>query len=187
MKKMMKQLTILTAGVAAGAMAWAPSAHAADGLTVTVGSATITEGASGMARVPLTLSAAAPVGGICLSVAVGGSGDSARENDDYVWAGSLITMAEGETTSSVLIPIVDDLEPELAKTISVNVQQIECPGARSAASVQVQSLGVGTVTVLDNDNLPETGGSASLAWYGLGSLALGAAVMAAGRRRQRLA
>lgn len=183
----MKKLMILTAGVAAGALAWAPSAHAADGLTVNVGSTTITEGASGMARVPITLSAPAPSGGVCLSVVVGRAGDSARENNDYVFAGSLVTLAEGETASSFIIPIVDDLEPELVKTISVDVNQVDCPGARSAAAVQVQSQGVGTVTVLDNDDLPETGGSATLVWYGLGSLALGGAVVAAGRRRQRLA
>lgn len=184
----MKKLMILTAGLAAGAMAWAPAAHASeDGITVSVGSITVVEGDTGTARVPLTLSAPAPAGGVCLAVSVGGSDDSAVQSDDYLWAGGLVTVPAGQDSASVQIPLVDDLDPEATKTISVDVRQVPCPGAASASVIRVQSLGKGTVTILDNDDLPVTGGSATLAWCGLGSLAVGATVLLATRRRQRLA
>lgn len=183
----MKKLLILTAGLAAGAMAWAPAAHASeDGITVSVGSIRVVEGDNGTARIPLTLSAPAPVGGVCLAVTVGGSGDSAVQSSDYLWAGGVVTVAAGQDSATVQIPLVDDLDPEATKTISVDVRQIACPGAVSASVIHVQSNGKGTVTILDNDDLPETGGSATLAWYGLGSLAVGAAALLA-TRRQRLA
>ena len=182
MKKITK--TALTAAtVATAALVWAPTAHASEGYVVTVGSVTVEEGATPTASVPVSLSAVAPAGGLCLKVQVGKAGDTALDENDYVaQSDHVITIVQGSSSGLIQVPIVDDLEAEVEQEFSVAVAEVSCVGS-SAVFGPVDTSSTGRVTVLDNDLLPSTGGSANLAWLGLGLLGLGAAGFVGSRRR----
>jgi hypothetical protein len=181
--KIITKTALTAATLAAGVLAWAPMAHASDGYVVTVGSVTIEEGSAATASVPVSLSAPAPAGGLCLKVELGRPGDTALDENDFVaQAGQTVTIAEGGTSATILIPIVDDLEAEVQQSFSVAVTEVACVGV-SALAGPVNTDSTGQVTVLDNDLLPSTGGSANLAWLGLGLLGLGAAGFVGSRRR----
>lgn len=183
----MSKTAVAAAALAAGALAWAPSAHASEGYVVTVGSVTVTEGAAPTASVPLSLSQVAPDGGLCLKVVLGHEGDSAREDNDFVaQSGQSVTFASGSSSAIVQVPIVDDLEAEVEQSFTVAVAQVDCVGT-SAVVGPVDTTSTGHVTVLDNDALPQTGTSTGLAWVGLGALGLGALGLVGSRRRQRTA
>lgn len=183
----MSKTALAAAALAAGALAWAPAAHASEGYVVSIGSATVIEGAAPTASVPLTLNSVAPVGGLCFKVVLGHEGDSAREDNDFIaQTGQSVTFAAGSSSAIVQVPIVDDLEAELDQSFTVSVSQADCEGPSSAVD-SVDTTSTGRVTVLDNDALPQTGASTGLAWVGLGALGLGALGLVGSRRRQRTA
>ena len=184
----MKKLLILAAGAAAGTIAWAPVAHAeSPTYTVSVGSASVTEGDSAAAVVSLTLNQAAPAGGLCFAVTIGAPSDSATAGEDYVaQADQVVSIAEGSTTGTVSVPIVDDLEPELDKVFTVSVAPTACGGSHAPAPA-VTVTNDGTVNLADNDALPDTGVSVGYGWAGLGLLGAGVTALMASRRRGRLA
>ena len=179
---------IALAALGTGAFIWAPTAHAAEATyVVTVGSVTVSEGAVPTASVPLSLSQVAPSGGLCLRVNLGLEGDSALSDNDFVaQPGQWVAISAGQSSATALVPIIDDLEAETEQAFTVSVSRIDCVGVTDFAG-SVDTSDTGRVTVLDNDALPLTGGSAGLLWAALGLLGLGGIAVGGSRRRTRLA
>ena len=105
---------------------------------------TAAEGAN--ATLTVTLSEAAPTGGVALTVSTGYGGGSTATADDVGSIASPVTVAEGETALAITIPTVDDAVDEDDETFTVTV---------AATTSGWEKAGDGrdtaTVTITDDD------------------------------------
>ena len=161
-----------------------PSAQAGNGgtLAVNIGDAEVTEGTDATATVAITLSSPAPVGGFCIEVSQGGSGDTAEPTADYLFTQIQFNFPQGATGGNANIAIVDDEVLELTETLEVKSVQIACgtaepgilPGINAVTTINTSDTG--TVTIIDDDEGPLTGSGSLL--MGAGAVALLAGLLA---------
>ncbi len=128
--------------------------------TVTVSSSTktyavtsaVTAAEGSDASLEVTLSEAAPSGGLELSVAYGHSGDSTATPADIGTAPAAVTVEEGETTATLTIPLADDDLVEGDETFTATLPTAVAGWYAAATGA------VATVTVDDgDDDLAEIG------------------------------
>lgn len=83
----------------------------------------------------LTLSAAAPVGGVTVNYSLTGTADI---NTDYTdpQTGS-ITIAEGNTTATLTLNVTDDADPESPETIVITLDNVSSPYIIAAATASI--------------------------------------------------
>ena len=109
--------------------------------------ADVTVDESDDAEIVLTLSEAAPTGGLAFDVALGYSGANAASAQDLgTPLPSTVTVAEGETTARITVPLNHDDVAEGNETFSVTVSTSASGWARKS-----QGEDVATVTIRDDD------------------------------------
>lgn len=108
---------------------------------LTIGDVTIDEG-SGSATVPLTLSEISSINTVIDILTVTGT----ATNSDFTATNVTLIIPAGQTTTSVNIPITDDLIDEANETFTVE-------GTITSGNT-VNNTAVGTVTIIDNDSTP---------------------------------
>ena len=113
-------------------------------------SATSTAAEGGNAALTITLSEAAPSGGVSFTVTAGYSGQTATAAD----VGSItspVTVAEGETTLDITIPTADDAVDEDDETFTVTI-------ATTATGWEKEGDGrdTATITITDDDTAAVT-------------------------------
>lgn len=108
---------------------------------LTIGDLTIDEG-SGSATVPLTLSEISNINTVIDILTVTGT----ATNSDFTATNVTLIIPAGQTTTSVNIPITDDLIDEADETFTVE-------GTITSGNT-VNNTAVGTVTIIDNDSTP---------------------------------
>ncbi len=103
------------------------------------------------AEVMVTVSAALSAE-LALEVTTGGTADTATAGTDYTVLASdaTVTIATGETSAIISIPIMDDTEPESAETFTVTVSNPTIGGADADDQVTLNRA-TATVTIQDND------------------------------------
>lgn len=152
--------------------------------TAEIGTARVVEGSTGWVELPVTLSEPAPEGGLCFDVTVGADGDSARLNQDYLdFVASVVRIRGGATSAVVAIPILDDLEPEFDKVLTVSLLPASCAGLGEPA-VAVEVAKAGGLVLVDNDDLPMTGTSTDMVWFAVALAGIGAGLVVAARARR---
>lgn len=179
---------MVAAATAVTTMSFAGAAQADPAPTVgyiaEIGTARVVEGSTGWVELPVTLNEAAPAGGLCFNVLVGADGDSARLNEDYLdFVTSVVRIRAGATSAVVAIPILDDLEPEFDKVLTVSLVAASCAGI-GEPSVSVEVAKAGGVVLVDNDDLPLTGTSTDMVWFAIALAGLGAGLVIAARARR---
>ena len=112
-------------------------------LTLTVDKATVSE-EEGAVTVTATLDNPAVGDGVEVTLTAG-DGSTATANDDYTLPPAF-TIAEGETTATATLTIVDDAETEVAETIEL--------GADTGSSGLITVGATVTISPSDNDNNP---------------------------------
>ena len=131
-----------------------PQQSPADRTYSVTAAARATEG--GNASLTVTLSQAAPEGGVEFSVTAGYSGDSTAMADDVGSITSPVTVAQGNTTLAITIPTAADAVDEDDETFAVTV------AARAAGWEKARDgRDTATVTIEDDDTAGVTVNAAS--------------------------
>ena len=131
---------------------WSPIAEGTAGetsepKTFSVTSA-VTAAEGGDAELVITLSEAAPTGGVEFDVTVSyGSGAAAADSGDVTAPGATVTVASGETSATVSIPIARDADEEGDETLTVAF----APTGTGASEWAEKPAGAGTATVTITD------------------------------------
>ncbi len=110
---------------------------------LSVGAASVAEGASGTANLVFTVSLSAPAAGP-VSVAYATANGTATAGSDYTAAGGTLTFAAGETSKTVTVAVRGDTVVEANETLSLTL---------SAPTGATIGTGTGTGTIR-NDDLP---------------------------------
>ncbi|MCY4423853.1 MAG: fibronectin type III domain-containing protein [Acidimicrobiaceae bacterium] len=98
------------------------------------------------ATLTVTLSEAAPAGGVQFAVTAGYSDDATATSSDVGAIASPVTVPEGDTTVEVLAPTADDALDESDETFTVTVTAVTSGWAPST-----DGAGTATVTIVDDD------------------------------------
>jgi Calx-beta domain len=107
----------------------------------------VTEGDSGPTAVDFTVTLANPVAGKSAKVGYGTHDGSASYGGDYDWKEGALNFAPGETEEHVTVPVNGDEYYEPNEQFTMNLSA----GPYSGATVD---KGVGTATILDDDQKP---------------------------------
>ncbi len=115
------------------------------GFPLRVGDVTVTESASGsvLASFPVTLDFAAPV---TITVAYASGDQTAVAGLDYAAVSGMLTFEPGQTSQTVVVPILDDVLDEAAETFVVTL-------SNPVNAFLAKANGVGTIN--DNDAAPK--------------------------------
>ncbi len=109
-------------------------------------SATSTAAEGGTAALTITLSEAAPTGGLAFTVTAGYGGGSTATADDVGSITSPVTVAEGHTTLDITVPTADDAVDEDDETFTITVA-----ATTSGWEKEGDGRDTATVTITDDD------------------------------------
>lgn len=110
--------------------------------SLSVGNATLLEGNAGTTNAVVTVSLSAPTNKT-VTVNYNTADGTARAGSDYNAVSGLLTFAPGQTTKTILVPVIGDRVAELDETYFVKLQ--------SAKNATIAN-GQGVVTIVDDDS-----------------------------------
>ena len=110
--------------------------------TITIGSATVTEGNTGTVSAVFNVTLSAPSGNV-VTVAYATVPGSAAAPADYASTSGTLTFNPGETAKQIVVQVVGDVVIEANETFSVNLS------SPTNATIAGSGFGLGTIT--DND------------------------------------
>ena len=104
----------------------------------------VEEGTGGSTNAVFTVTLGAP-SSVPISVSFSTSNDSATAGSDYVTVSGVLSFAPGETTKTIVVPVIGDALDEATETFFVNLT-----GATNATIARAQGVG----TISDDDSPP---------------------------------
>ena len=154
-------------------------------ISVQIADVPVFEGFQSFVDVPITLSAPAPAGGLCLQITTGGPHDSAVRFTDYRDAMLELQFAAGGTQATARFVILDDAVVEDDKLFQVDAAPINCDGSPGPGAIAVDTSDTGTVTILDNEEMPASGSGSTLTVVGAAALGFGLVAVGSTKVRRR--
>jgi Calx-beta domain len=118
--------------------------------SLAIGDATLVEGDAGTQSAVLTVTLSGPVNPP-VTVNYSTANGTALAGSDYQVTSGTLTFRKGETSKSILVPVIGDLDTEPAETFAVNLK-----GARHATIADAR----GVVTIQDDDTRLSIGDAA---------------------------
>ena len=118
---------------------------------IDISNASLTEPDSGSAMMTFTVTLSNPTQ-TTFDLAYTTAPGTAGANVDYTTTAGTINFAAGQTTATILVPIIGDTAPETNETFQVQLSDLT--NAAVPALIPVMNNDIGTGTIIDNDSVP---------------------------------